>query len=493
MNLNLNLQEMNPDLDPSLLDRLAAASPLDEFEEILRGSGRNEVNRIALRVIRAELPEREWLAVSSWVSTFFGYQQNWLLDPSKDALLLKSRQSGGSHTYAAVAVLWSILNKQDTIIISKTERDAVELLTGKIAVHISVLVKLGSLRAVTVQSSMERIVFSNGSRIISLAPAGKGGKGSGGRGYTGNLILDEFAYYAHPEEQWDASSAVTTHGGRRRILSTPNGVGNQFYVVFKERKELDYRLHRVTIHQAIADGMVNLDPKMLLLSECQNDIRKFGQIYECKFLDSEYQFFPFDLLESARKDDYGDGFTGAYVAGLDIGRRVDLTVLTVLQKHGTERKWCLRWIEKTRRTSLSDLERMVGDAKKRFNFRKLSVDATGIGDMPVEELQKKFGHSKIDAITFTPDMKAEMATATFQVLSRDQLWLPSKKMRQAGCEPDECDLLIQDMASIQRISTDAGGVKYDAPHTKHGHADRAWSLCLAVLSAMNAPTYARLQ
>ncbi len=64
-------------------------------------------------------------------------------------------------------------------------------------------------------------------------------------------------------------------------------------------------------------------------------------------------------------------------------------------------------------------------------------------------------------------------------------------MRIDRCDSDEFDMLIEDMASIQRVTTDAGNVLYEAPHTKNGHADRAWSLMLGVYAGLNAPTYAR--
>jgi len=36
------------------------------------------------------------------------------------------------------------------------------------------------------------------------------------------------------------------------------------------------------------------------------------------------------------------------------------------------------------------------------------------------------------------------------------------------------------LCSIRREVTDAGNVRYDAPHTPEGHADKAWALALAL-------------
>ena len=43
-------------------------------------------------------------------------------------------------------------------------------------------------------------------------------------------------------------------------------------------------------------------------------------------------------------------------------------------------------------------------------------------------------------------------------------------------------------ASIRRIVTKQASVRYDAPNTDKGHADRAWALALAVYAAANRPT-----
>jgi len=38
----------------------------------------------------------------------------------------------------------------------------------------------------------------------------------------------------------------------------------------------------------------------------------------------------------------------------------------------------------------------------------------------------------------------------------------------------------QELASIRRIITAAGNIRYDAPRTSEGRADRAWALALAL-------------
>jgi phage FluMu gp28-like protein len=461
-----------------------------DFDHVLNKTGRNDKNRRFLAALQKALPRNEWLAISSWISTFFGYQQNWLLDAARYSILVKSRQTGASHTYAAVAILWGFL-LENTSIISKGQREA-NLVLRNVVKHCRVLVTLGSKWAVLKAASAERVVLSldgiSEAEIWSLPPS------SGGRGFSSNVILDEFAYYEHPTETWDAVAAVTTHGGYKiRIMSTPNGVGNDFYDTFKHHKQYGYRLHETTIDQAIADGM-NLDREDLFTSKAKGDPRVFDQLYMCSFLDSEFQYIPTHMIDACSTDDLPRSESNdAYYGGLDIGRTNDLTCLITIQKCGKvkgKQAWAVRGLEKRKRTNEEELKKLVSDGFERYGYRRLSLDATGIGSFPADSMVKKHGPSRVDPIHFTLQVKEELATGLYLALAEKRLFLP--KTRLAGVDPEDIKLLKEDIASIRRIVTEAGNVKYDAPHTVNGHADRAWALALAVSAGLTAPTYARM-
>lgn len=463
----------------------------DEFDEILHASGRNHSNRTFLRKLRGALPEREWVAVSNWISTFFGYQQNWLLDTAKQSILVKSRQSGGSFTYAAVAVLWALLGEK-TAIISVGQREADRVLEYA-KKHLQVLVVLGSEWARPVRANAETVVLAgsngqNGGQVTSLPPT------SGGRGDSTNVILDEVAYYKNPtpDKVIDSAFAATTHKNYRiRLLSTPNGVGNKFYEIFKDHKKLEFRLHSITIEQAIEEGIeVDLED---CRRRCMYDSRIFGQVYGCSFLDSEFQYIPTALIEIARfKGLYPVVKDEPFYAGLDIGRTNDLTVLLTIQRCGkvnNKQAWVLRGLENKKRTDDEGLKALVAAGFNQYNYRRLNLDATGIGAFPADAMQKRHGVSKVNPFHFTLQTKEELATGMYLAFAEKRIILPDIV---PGVPQEELKQLREDIASIQRIITEKGNVVYDAPRTAQGHADRAWALALAINAAINAPTYARL-
>ena len=65
--------------------------------------------------------------------------------------------------------------------------------------------------------------------------------------------------------------------------------------------------------------------------------------------------------------------------------------------------------------------------------------------------------------------KEAMAGRLYQTLADGVLWIPK----------GEHDLR-DDVMSIRRTVTEAGTVRFEAPRTAKGHADRAWALMLAI-------------
>jgi len=443
--------------------------------QILSGSGDNDANRLFLATLERALPAQEFLPVTCWLSTFFGFQQNWLLDTSRFALQAKCRQIGGSHTLAACAVLWGLLG-EDTSIVSVGEREGTRVLE-KVAKHAQALEKLGSKWARVTNASATRLRLASGASIDALPAT------SGGRGQSGNMLLDEAAYFERPEEVWDGASATVLHGYRMRVCSTPNGVGNLFHKLVTEHEKLSYRLHRVTLAEARADGIRVDDAECWKMAH--GDPRLFDQLFNCSFLDSDLQYIPSEFVSRATVETLSQD--GDVYAGLDIGETRDRTVLVLLRKKGPLKT--VFHIESHKRTDDALLDALVGKAFGFHRAKRLCADGTGLGSMPATRFQKRHGE-KFESVLFTLKSKEEMATGLYSALAEEELKLP--KVLQLNAE-DEAALMRLDISAVRRVVSDAGNVKYDAPRTESGHADRAWALMLALKAAQNTFSYGRLQ
>ncbi len=445
------------------------------------------VRTTVLDAYRKSIPENEWAALSAWASTFYEFQLDWLLDPSRFAACNKSRQIGMSHTTAGAVVMWGAFLAETTTLISIGQREADEVL-DKAERHAKALELLGSKWAVA-RPKGEQLRFASGGRIIAVPSS------SGGRSFSGNVFLDEFAYLEKPSEIWDAAAAVTLHDGKFRVASTPNGVGNDFHGFWSnEKQHRGWTMHEFPIERAIADGMqVDIDDCWTM---AKGDPRIFDQLFNCKFLDGAVQYIPSNLVNDASVNDLYT-YEGEYFGGLDIGRSVDRTVLLVLRKRPDGQRY-LAWIAVCKRTDSDALEALVDWAFQVFKLRRLCVDATGLGTFPAEAMQKKHGALRVEAVQFTAPVKEDLATTLYSAFAERDLKialtdaairLPHGIARTLDrpLEPKSAEQLRLDVCSIRREVTSAGNIRYDAPRTEAGHADSAWALALALHACGKTP------
>jgi phage FluMu gp28-like protein len=431
--------------------------------------------------LQTKLPFHEWRAVECWLSTFYNYQLEWLLDWRRRSLLNKARQIGASHTYAAAAVLWALLGETTTVV-SVGEREALEVL-DKAALHAEALRRLGSKWLRVRRQAGGLLSFYSSGRVLALPAT------SGGRSFSGNVLLDEFAYHGtHAKAVWDGASGTVTHKGKLRVMSTPNGVGNLWHEIFTDpAQHKGYKLHQVTLQQAIDDGLsVSIDD---CWAQARNDPRVFDQLFNCSFLGGEFQYLPTEAINACSTDDLYT-YDGFYYGGLDIGRSADKTVLIVVRKDpDTGVRTMVRMLS-FKRTDSDLLDKIVAEAFRKYNLKRFCVDASGMGSFPVDRMRKRHGRQRVEGVTFTLQSKEELATGLYSAFTDQTVKIPKTDHGLADLQLGAAVQLRQDLCSIRRETTAAGNVRYDAPHTDKGHADSAWALALA-LHASGGPNRRR--
>lgn len=97
-----------------------------------------------------------------------------------------------------------------------------------------------------------RVRFASGQKILALSS-----KPTNLRSRKGRVVIDEAAYHPDLPGLMKAAVAFTMWGGHVVIISTHNGVDNEFNRMVKAAREgeLNYSLHTVTLADAIADGL----------------------------------------------------------------------------------------------------------------------------------------------------------------------------------------------------------------------------------------------
>lgn len=97
-----------------------------------------------------------------------------------------------------------------------------------------------------------RIDFASGHKILALS-----NRPSNLRGKQGRVVIDEAAFVDDLEELLKAALALLMWGGQVIVISTHNGVDNSFNNLVQEIRagRLPYALHRITLDDALADGL----------------------------------------------------------------------------------------------------------------------------------------------------------------------------------------------------------------------------------------------
>ena len=99
------------------------------------------------------------------------------------------------------------------------------------------------------------------------------------------------------------------------------------------------------------------------------------------------------------------------------------------------------------------------------------MDQTGMGEMPVEEAQRRYG-SVVEGVLMSGPRQLDLATALRERLEDRRLRLPA----------DDADLR-RDLRAVRRVAGITGGPRLVTERTGDSHADRFWALALAVGAA----------
>ncbi|MBA3833597.1 MAG: hypothetical protein H0X34_17230, partial [Chthoniobacterales bacterium] len=163
--------------------------------------------------------------------------------------------------------------------------------------------------------------------------------------------------------------------------------------------------------------------------------------------------------------------------GLDIGESRDRTTLAIVKRIGDKRS--LIHLESHKLTDDKLLDDLAAKAIGVYHCQRVAIDKTGLGLFPSKRIKQVYG-SKIEQVDFTSGSKEDLATGLYDAVQAEEIELPASYLFNGV---DEIPLLRDDVYAIRRLVTAAGNVRYDAPRTAAGHADRAWALMLAIHAA----------
>ncbi len=423
------------------------------------------------------------------------YQADRLMTDSRFNLDLWSRQSGKSQTNAQDAVHLGCETGESVMCLSAS-LDLTREFMVKVALYAEVVSGIaGEIQRAVLSGELDEVLYvdenglkitqtvitlPNGARIV-----GRPANPRTARGFSMHLKLDEFGMHEDPDEIWAAAfpSITSKKIFRCDVISTPGLRSDDKFARLcqaAQRGENDFALRKVTIHDAIKAG---LNENADALRRNLGDEFKWRREYLCEFVDEAGAFLTHELIRGCHHhaikmelppdprawDEKTLGWNpaaGDLYLGVDIGRRHDLTVFWLLQAVG-EVMWT-RAVVRLQNVPYSQQQAIGNAILAGLPIRKCAVDATGLGGMLAEEWQRRFGTYKVQALTYTMQLKQELAENMRPYFQDKRIRIP-------------IDHSIQEaLHSVQKVVTTAGNVRFAGERTADGHADEFWALANAL-------------
>ena len=407
----------------------------------------------------------------------YRFQRNWLADKSRFKIGKMSRQIGKSFSVGLEAVDDAVETGDDWVLLSAGERQSKELM-HKVKMHCEAY----TIAASDIQQdeyivgrakyAMLHIELPNGARIIGL-PANP----DTARGFTANVILDEFGIHKNSKEIWAAMFPTVTRGYKVRVVSTPKGLGNRFHSLFTG--DNDWSKHFVDIYQAVADGVpVNIEE----LKKAIDDPDLWAQEYECKFIDQSSVLLNYDIITACQDDSVAPEIKyedfdinslalepkGPVYGGVDIGRKRDLTVFEFDELLGDV--FWTRLIVVLAKVKFREQEKLLADLIEKLNVTRCCIDSTGMGMQLGENTVDRFP-GRAEAVEFSNKVKGDLAIRTLRIFEDRRTRIPISRVYR------------DDLHAVKKMVTAAGNIRYDSERTDEGHSDRFWAKSLVFMAS----------
>lgn len=414
----------------------------------------------------------------------YPYQKVWITDESRFKLMVKGRQTGLSFGTSFRHVRKRVRTRGTTVWISASQRQSKEAIEY-VQTHARAVKQIFEYEQIDfpgTDDKAEMVTFRhNGSRIVGL-PANPDTM----RGFSGDVVLDEFAFHRDPHKIWKGAMAIASRGFGVEVVSTPNGQQGKYWDVCREvgvpafggseRTRWTHgvwSIHWLDIYRATQEGCP-ID--IAAMHEAAGDEDTWMQEYCCIFLADAENFIPMELIVAAESEmatlDIPADFApiGDLFLGIDIGRKKDRTVMWLVEKLADV--LITRAVIVLERTPFRVQFEMACSLMD-HGVRRGCVDSTGIGAQIGEDLVVKYG-GRVEAVEFNIANKEAMATGFKTRFENRTVRIPAANFIRRACN------------AVKRYTSPTGHFRFDAVRTEAGHADEFWAGALAAAAAADS-------
>lgn len=452
--------------------------------------------------------------------TFRIYQEPVFFDYTTKTMIIHwSRQIGKSHTLAAWAVnrLLQCPGRLVTVLSNSRDNGAEFVIKAE-----EVCRKLGqAIELIEIESNAdelnansdlsEDLKYAAMRFEVKITVGGKVGRikvlaanPRTARGFSGDLIMDEFAFHENSSAIWEAAEPIISANPDFlcRIASTGNGKRNMFYQLISEGNIPYYRVRRsdawktgeMKIYSIVSGREITPDEARAQAS----DKAAYDQNYECEFNDENSILLPQELISAAQRVEFPVDeqewsavslarmyrAQGELYAGWDFARVGDLSVIIVGEKLGHVKRMIGMLVMQNMRVKAQGAQLVaVAQLPK---FRGVAIDMTGNGLGAFEDAEDAVGAFRVQGINFSSTeetstrirqegRKAPTAKVT-EIMAVDLV----AEFEDRTIEIIGDRALRDDLRKPEKITSPGGRVSIAAARDAEGHADRFWALALFV-------------
>ena len=209
-------------------------------------------------------------------------------------IVLKSRQLGLSTLVAAYAVWMALFQREKNILIIATKLAVAQNFITKVKTMIRSLPKWLMIPDI-VANNKQMIQFSHGSQIKAIPTSEDAGRSEA----LSLLIVDEAAFVRNFDTIWTGIYPTISTGGRVILLSTPNGVGGQYYKLYTEAEA---GLNEFNPIKLMWDVIPDRDQEWFDKTTNNMNKRQIAQEYLCDFTTSGETFMSDGDIEWIRNN-----------------------------------------------------------------------------------------------------------------------------------------------------------------------------------------------
>lgn len=295
------------------------------------------------------------------------------------------------------------------------------------------------------------------------------------------LIVDEAGDV--PEEVWDKylrgniaeiRPALGREKGRAVLIGNASSIGSWFYRLYEtDTIEDKFSYWLPSAVERNGEVIASNNPEIISLQELKeiktsSSSRTWEVEWMARFLPGQGQVFR-NVRNNIRETSSPPFYSHRYLMGVDLARKQDFSVISVVDIGTGDLVYFSRFQE----LDWGFQKAKIVDIAKHYNNARIKIDATGLGDVILHDLERE--KVNVEGINFTIDTKKQIIEKLALLIEKGDIHYP------------EVDALISELEAFEYLYSKTGKIVYSAPSGLHDDCVISLALAVAELPEKRTP------